>query len=692
MTNLESSFKQQIQINMGKIRDEMTLEFAEFDNKLKALDNKLKQPDNSVQITTQENFAQHKLIFKNVNYTDDGDSTESLKAYVDGLLSNLDLNFTSLNVQRIGNHNNGTDQQRPKPLIVTFHNAKDRIDVLKKKRLLNTKDDYKNIYIETDRTRQERMQEANIRRIVKKIPELEFKGGRVVHQSHSQDAKLSVAFWNCNGWYVTKETDDSRTLRENILTSLNFDIVGISESHLRDEQTIDLNGYKWIGNNRKTISTNAWRGSGGVGFLIKNNVFNNFDVNIFDRNRDDILWIYLQCKYDQDVKFYFCVCYLQPERSCRGNIAQEFYDSLLSQIYLYSTGVPIFLCGDFNGRSGLQQDFDDTLDMVLPRQPIDETKNAFGDYLLDFLRDAKCCMLNGRGQKNKDNFTYVSPQGMSVVDYMIVPYGELTKVSNFEVQLVSDLVIDYNIQLSSNVRLPDHSILTCVIHFSEYEEINKLSETIHHSSNTISGNTFNRKYNISTIPRDIFNSERCVRSLQSIIDSMLHRNNIENRINTIYERLVKTLHDEMDEYMEYTDFNESTNKRKRNIGKPYWNAELQQLLLETNKTEKEFLKFKGDRRIRKQLENNYKLKRREFDKRLRQEKRKYTAERLNRIKTMNTSNPKEFWREINKLGPGKENTKIDCVVLNEGGYSNDPNIILGRWKEEYAKLFFGEFK
>ncbi|CAG2186536.1 unnamed protein product [Mytilus edulis] len=165
--------------------------------------------------------------------------------------------------------------------------------------------------------------------------------------------------------------------------------VGISESHLRDKQTIDLNGYKWIGNNRKTISPNAWRGSGGVGFLIKNNVFNNFDVNILDRNRDDILWIYLQCKYDQDVKFYFCVCYLQPERSCRGNIAQEFYDSLLSQIYLYSTGVPIFLCGDFNGRSGLQQDFDDTLDMVLPRQPIDETKNAFGDYLPDFLRDAK---------------------------------------------------------------------------------------------------------------------------------------------------------------------------------------------------------------------------------------------------------------------------------------------------------------
>ena len=45
--------------------------------------------------------------------------------------------------------------------------------------------------------------------------------------------------------------------------------------------------------------------------------------------------------------------------------------------------------------------------------------------------------------------------------------------------------------------------------------------------------------------------------------------------------------------------------------------------------------------------------------------------------------------EINKLGPGKEHTKIDCVVLNEGDYSNDSNIILGRWKEEYAKLFSG---
>ncbi|VDI52860.1 Hypothetical predicted protein, partial [Mytilus galloprovincialis] len=70
-----------------------------------------------------------------------------------------------------------------------------------------------------------------------------------------------------------------------------------------------------------------------------------------------------------------------PERSSRGNIAQDFYDSLLSQIFLYSNDVPIFLCGDFNGRVGSIQDFDDMMDLVPERKWVDDTRNAFGDHL-----------------------------------------------------------------------------------------------------------------------------------------------------------------------------------------------------------------------------------------------------------------------------------------------------------------------
>ncbi|CAG2225803.1 unnamed protein product [Mytilus edulis] len=83
----------------------------------------------------------------------------------------------------------------------------------------------------------------------------------------------------------------------------------------------------------------------------------------------------------------------------------------------------------------------------------------------------------------------------------------------------------------------------------------------------------------------------------------------------------------------------------------------------------------------------FKTARKTFDKTLRQEEQKFTKERREKIQTLNTSNPKEFWNEIRKLGPGRKNTIIDNVVMDDGTYSNDPNVIRERWKEEYSELF-----
>ena len=74
----------------------------------------------------------------------------------------------------------------------------------------------------------------------------------------------------------------------------------------------------------------------------------------------------------------------------------------------------------------------------------------------------------------------------------------------------------------------------------------------------------------------------------------------------------------------------------------------------------------------------FKTARKTFDKILRQEERKFTKERREKIQTLNTSNPKEFWNEIKKLGPGRKNTIIDNVVMDDGTYSNDPNVIRER--------------
>ena len=247
---------------------------------------------------------------------------------------------------------------------------------------------------------------------------------------------------------------------------MNYDIVGICETHLKDNQSIHLEGYRWIGSNRQHISNKAWRGSGGIGFLIRNSVFNNFDIDILDNSRDDILWVNLNRKNDTNLVIRICICYLQPERSSRGNISQEFYDHLLSQMYLYSTGDPILICGDFNGRIVDEKYLIDSINHLPTRHNIDTQRNAFGDHLLDFLKDSNCCVLNGRGSSIKDNFTYVSIMGRSVVDYMITPYADLKKFSDFEVLLMNDLLLKYNIDLHPNSRIPDHSVLTCTFCYS----------------------------------------------------------------------------------------------------------------------------------------------------------------------------------------------------------------------------------
>ena len=66
--------------------------------------------------------------------------------------------------------------------------------------------------------------------------------------------------WNCNSWGREKAPD--KTL---VLSSCNAIIIMLCETWLRQGETIDIAGYKFIGNNRKFLHKNASSGSGGGG-------------------------------------------------------------------------------------------------------------------------------------------------------------------------------------------------------------------------------------------------------------------------------------------------------------------------------------------------------------------------------------------------------------------------------------------
>ena len=83
-----------------------------------------------------------------------------------------------------------------------------------------------------------------------------------------------------------KSDSDSYKLREDIINHVNFDILGVAETHFLGDQILQIDGYPWYGQNRKNLHKNAKRGSGGVGFLIRSNLMIFFyNVSIVEMTR-----------------------------------------------------------------------------------------------------------------------------------------------------------------------------------------------------------------------------------------------------------------------------------------------------------------------------------------------------------------------------------------------------------------------
>ena len=86
--------------------------------------------------------------------------------------------------------------------------------------------------------------------------------------------------------------------------------------------------YVWCGQNRKQIHIRVKKGSGGVGFLIKQSLYDEYDISIIDDEHEGILWLKFSPKFDDGTSFCCCLCYLPPIESTRAIDVNDFFDSL----------------------------------------------------------------------------------------------------------------------------------------------------------------------------------------------------------------------------------------------------------------------------------------------------------------------------------------------------------------------------
>ncbi|CAC5395184.1 unnamed protein product [Mytilus coruscus] len=270
-----------------------------------------------------------------------------------------------------------------------------------------------------------------------------------------------------------------------------------------------IDGYTWIGNNRENLHINAQRGSGGVGAFLKNDLFEFYDITTLDNSVEDILWIKVKSKSSD---FILCVAVY-----CNQSIGN------------------IVICGDFNSRCGNKSDYIEGVDEISPRSVIDMNENYNGDLFIDFLTNINFAMLNGRIGIN--DFTYISPQGKSVVDYMCVPHEQFNDFLDFKVLKMIDIInqVNYNPE-----KIPDHSILLC--------EIKVPKVCIERNTQTIDETTSNtRKYRVNNIP-DNFLLDSAIRDrINETINRIENAINVENNVQSAFDEFCVLLKDEMDD-------------------------------------------------------------------------------------------------------------------------------------------------
>ena len=173
-------------------------------------------------------------------------------------------------------------------------------------------------------------------------------------------------------------------LRKELLNHLDLDIIGIAETHLSNTQVIEIDGYSLFGNNRSNINIRAKKGSGSVGFLVKNDIMGQYVVTvvIVDDTIEGILWLKFVSKCNK-AELHTCVCYLPPNKSSRNKDADDFLDNLICQMHQYCKK-KCSICGDFNARCSDFHYCIEGVDTIQGRHVIDFTSNKYGELLCDF--------------------------------------------------------------------------------------------------------------------------------------------------------------------------------------------------------------------------------------------------------------------------------------------------------------------
>ncbi|XP_049903768.1 uncharacterized protein LOC126392428 [Epinephelus moara] len=186
-------------------------------------------------------------------------------------------------------------------------------------------------------------------------------------------------------------------------------------------------------------------------------------------------------------------------------------------------------------------------------------------------------------------------------------------------------------------------------------------------------------------PVNFLSSEMCCRALLEILHQLEGGQNKQGNIDQCYDRLCELLYKEMDKH---GTLKKHILRKCHRMKRPYWNTELNELWTKLRSAEKMFLKCKEQHKKR-DLKDEFKQCQFNFDRRLRYFKRRFRRGQALQLEQLESRNPQQFWREINKLGPQKT-LLIPLEILKDDGESSfEIDLILKQWERDYRNLYTG---
>ena len=220
-----------------------------------------------------------------------------------------------------------------------------------------------------------------------------------------RDGCMKIGCLNVRGWGIGKLDDLSRELNE-----WNLDIVGLTETHLRDRVLEEGFDYVMVCKGR----CKQERMGGGVALLYRkerNFVFEEVDIGNSAMS-EDILVMKVECMDTErkKVKMIIAVAYMtvESERGRRENVDKY---KIMKNIIREYNGENVIVMGDMNGHIGL----------------LGERINQNGEMLIEFTDEMGLENLNETLAKGR--VTWCVRGQESAIDYMIVN-GKMREIVN----------------------------------------------------------------------------------------------------------------------------------------------------------------------------------------------------------------------------------------------------------------------